>query len=56
VQDVKLLDITGKAIPVLFSNDKEGIRADVSGLRQGMYLLQVRLSDGKVLTQRFVKR
>jgi hypothetical protein len=35
VQDVKLLDITGKAIPVLFSGDNEGIRVDVSGLRQG---------------------
>jgi len=56
MQSVSLSDITGKAIPVPISNDKEGIRIDVSGLHQGMYLLQVSFLEGKTLTQKVVKK
>jgi PKD repeat protein len=56
VQDVKLLDITGKIIPVSFYNDNEGIRVDVSGLSQGIYLLQTTLPEGRTASQRFVKK
>ena len=56
VQGVKLSDITGKTIPVSFSNDKEEIRIDISTLRHGMYLLQILLPEGKTLTQKVVKK
>ena len=56
VQTVKLLDIMGKTIQVSLSKDNEGIRIDVSGLHPGLYLLQVALPGGKMLTQKFVKR
>jgi PKD repeat protein len=56
VLSVNLIDLTGKTIPITYSSYNEDIRVDVSGLRQGMYLLQVLLSDGKTLTQKFLKK
>jgi len=55
-QGIKLSDITGRTIPVSFSNDNGGIRIDVSGLHQGIYLLQIMAPDGKSITQKLVKK
>ena len=56
VQSVKISDITGKTIPVPVSKEHEGIRLDVSGLRSGMYLLQVVIPEGVISTQKLIKK
>jgi PKD repeat protein len=56
ITNIKLFDLTGKAIQVLYVNEQGQTRVDVSRLYRGIYVLQVTLSDGKTLTQKIVKQ
>jgi PKD repeat protein len=53
--EVKLFDLTGKAVQVKFNNEQEKIRVDVSGLQRGIYVLYVVLENGEVVMQKIVK-
>ena len=53
---VKLFDLAGKSIPVTFINELDKIRINVSALPPGIYILQIALSDGNVVTHKIVKQ
>ncbi len=55
-QGVKLLDITGKVIPIPVAGENNDIRIDVSGLNTGLYLLQITLPEDKVITLKIMKK
>jgi len=54
IQDVKLLDITGKQ--VLKAECAVNCVADVSALPEGMYLLHIELSNGNVVMRKVMKQ
>ena len=54
--EVRLYDLTGKAIPVTSDSDQGKTRLDVSRLQKGVYILHVRLSDGAMQTHKLIKQ
>ena len=54
--EVRLYDLTGKAIPVTSDSDQGKTRIDVSRLQKGVYILHVRLSDGAMQTHKLIKQ
>ena len=53
--DIKLFDLTGKAIPAAANSEQGKTRLDVARLQRGIYILHVTLSDGRVETRKVVK-
>ena len=53
---IHVFDMNGKSCPVSFTGNSESVRVDVSGLHQGIYMLQAVLPEGKTGTQKFVKK
>ncbi len=54
VQDVKVLDVAGKVIPVSFANENDEIKIDISKLNAGIYVLQINTQQG-VISRKIMK-
>jgi len=56
ILNINVFDITGRNASSTFTTDNDAIRVDISTLHPGLYLLRVTLSEGKTVTQKFVKK
>ena len=52
VQSVKLFDVLGAQMNVMFDNNK----MDINTLSQGVYVAQITLNNGEIVTQRIIKK
>jgi hypothetical protein len=56
VEEIKLLDISGRALKILNKSDISGdhVRMDIANLNHGMYFIVVKTSEG-IETEKFLK-
>jgi plastocyanin len=56
VEEIKILDLSGKAVKILPKSDISGeqVKMDIANLNRGMYFIVVRNADG-IVTEKFLK-
>lgn len=54
-KSVELYDINGRLVVETFQEASQQITINISGLNAGMYIVKLRMSDGKEFTERIVK-
>ena len=54
--EVRLFDLTGKAIPATITNEQGKIRLDVSHLQRGIYILRLALPNGDTKMHKLIRK
>jgi len=55
VVDAEIISVNGSVVARIQNNNSQDIAIDVSGLKEGMYILKINTIDGKVATSKIIK-
>ena len=55
VNNVDIIDITGKAVNTIFNFNNAQLKINTTGLAKGIYLLRIRSNDGNTYLQKIIK-